>query len=103
MLGQRIAQYRKQAGLSQGELAKRLHISSSAVGMYEQGRREPSVEILLALAREFGITVDALLATPAAEVLDRTGSTPAILQNAMLQKLSREELLVLFLSSILGY
>lgn len=61
MLGTRIATLRQGMGLSQAELAKRLHISSSAVGMYEQGRREPSVDTLIAMSREFGVTLDYLL------------------------------------------
>jgi len=61
MLGQRIASLRQNKGFSQAELAKRLHISTSAVGMYEQGRREPSVEILIALSRELGVSLDYLL------------------------------------------
>ena len=61
MLGTRIAALRQNSGLSQAELARRLHISTSAVGMYEQGRREPSVETLIALAQEFGVSLDYLL------------------------------------------
>ena len=61
MLGPRIASLRLTYGLSQAELAKRLHISSSAIGMYEQGRREPSVDTLIALSREFGVSLDYLL------------------------------------------
>ena len=61
MLGTRIASLRQTYGLSQAELAQRLHISTSAVGMYEQGRREPSVDTLIALAREFGVSLDYLL------------------------------------------
>ena len=61
MLGTRIASLRQSHGLSQAELARRLHISTSAVGMYEQGRREPSVETLIALSREFGVSLDYLL------------------------------------------
>ena len=34
MLGHRIAKLRREAGLSQAELARRLDISASAVGMY---------------------------------------------------------------------
>ena len=45
MLGARIAALRRGANLSQGELAQRLQVSPSAIGMYEQGRREPSGEI----------------------------------------------------------
>ena len=61
MLGTRIASLRQGRGLSQAELARRLNISTSAVGMYEQGRREPSVDTLIALAREFGVSLDYLL------------------------------------------
>lgn len=61
MLGARIASLRQAFGLSQAQLAKKLHISTSAVGMYEQGRREPSVDTLVALSREFGVSLDYLL------------------------------------------
>ena len=58
MLGTRIAALRRRAGLSQSELARRLRISPSAVGMYEQGRREPAVEVLLAMAKIFDVSMD---------------------------------------------
>ena len=61
MLGARIAILRRNIGMSQGELARQLQVSPSAIGMYEQGRREPSAEILVAMARIFGVTVDYLL------------------------------------------
>ena len=61
MLGFRIAMLRREQGLSQAELARRLHISASAVGMYEQGRREPSLDLVVALAKELGVSTDFLL------------------------------------------
>ena len=61
MLGARIAALRRQLGLSQAELAGALQISSSAVGMYEQGRREPSAQMLVAMAEFFHVTTDYLL------------------------------------------
>lgn len=61
MLGMRIALLRKMSGLSQAELAERLGVSPSAVGMYEQGRRTPSVQILVQLALEFGVSVHFLV------------------------------------------
>ena len=73
MLGERIALLRRSRGLSQSELARRLQISASAMGMYEQGRREPSVQVLVALARELEVTTDFLL----------TGSTPAISEDPL--------------------
>ena len=61
MLGERIGALRRARRLSQAELAGRLGISASAMGMYEQGRREPSVQIIVALARELGVSTDFLL------------------------------------------
>ena len=52
--------------MSQAELARRLGISASAMGMYEQGRREPSVQIIVALARELEVSTDFLLTGKAA-------------------------------------
>lgn len=61
MIGTRIALLRRERGLTQSALAKRLAISPSAVGMYEQGRREPSGELLVAMAELFGVSTDFLL------------------------------------------
>ncbi len=61
MLGARIAALRRDAGWSQAELAQRLKVSASAVGMYEQGRREPAADTLVALSDIFGVSTDYLL------------------------------------------
>ena len=61
MLGARIAALRRQKGQSQAELARYLGVSASAVGMYEQGRREPSGAMLVALAENFRVSTDYLL------------------------------------------
>lgn len=61
MLGQRITLQRKKLGISQAELAQRLSISTSAIGMYEQGRREPSNAMLIALSKELHVSIDYLL------------------------------------------
>lgn len=61
MLGPRIAALRRSAGMSQAQLAEKLKISPSAVGMYEQGRREPGVDTLVAMAKLFDISTDYLL------------------------------------------
>ena len=69
MLGTRIAALRRQANMSQSELAQRLQVSPSAIGMYEQGRREPPAELLVAMAEEFGVSTDFLL-TGKSSVMD---------------------------------
>ena len=105
MLGARIAALRKSAGWNQGELAQRLGVSPSAVGMYEQGRREPGAALLVELSRLFGVTVDYLLTgRPDAGEESRVQSAmTAVLSDADEQlsrrterPFSRQELAVLF-------
>lgn len=75
MLGARIAALRRASGMRQAELARRLQVSSSAVGMYEQGRREPSGDTLVDIARIFGVSTDYLLTGgQGAEALPRSAA-----------------------------
>ena len=57
MLHCRIALLRRSIGINQQQLAEKLHISPSTVGMYEQGRRTPNVEILVQLSRIFNVSL----------------------------------------------
>lgn len=61
MLHERIHFLRQKSGLSQSELAQMLHISASTVGMYEQGRRVPGVDILVRLSVLFDVSLDYLV------------------------------------------
>ena len=61
MLAEQITYLRTRAGMTQRKLAKELHVSPSAIGMYEQGRRTPSVEILIHMSNLFGVSLDYLL------------------------------------------
>lgn len=60
-LALRIATLRKDAGLSQVELAKRIGTSASNVAFWELSGTPPRGEVLPALARELGVSVDELL------------------------------------------
>ncbi len=110
ILGARIAALRKERQLSQAELADRLGISPSAVGMYEQGRREPCGSLLVSMAKEFGVTTDFLLTgdpgTIDAERLmrllrDRLEGTQRLLQTRDAPTFSRQELVVLLAAMLL--
>ncbi len=61
-LGRAIAFARKQAGLTQPELAARVHVSKGYVGHIELGRNLPSVEVLRDLARVLGVDYNELAA-----------------------------------------
>lgn len=52
---------RLKSGLTQQEMADRLNISRSSVGMYENGEREPSFELLEAIADYFNVDMNYLL------------------------------------------
>ena len=61
MIAQRITVLRKRAALTQTQLAKELNITPSALGNYEQGRRLPNVEILVAMSVLFDVSLDYLI------------------------------------------
>lgn len=52
---------RLQHGLTQQELAERLGLSPVTISGYENGHREPSIEILERIADYFEVSVDYLL------------------------------------------
>ena len=61
MLAKQIKLLRINAGMSQSQLAKKLNVSPSTVGMYEQGRRVPSIDIMILTAKTFGVSLDYLI------------------------------------------
>lgn len=60
-IGKGIAERRKQAGLSQEELAKRLGLTRQAISRWESGAALPTVDNLVELARVLEVSVDELL------------------------------------------
>ena len=52
---------RLKSGLTQAQLAEKLHVSPSTVGMYEQGRREPRKATLQQVCRELNTSGDYIL------------------------------------------
>ena len=60
-LGKRIAQYRKEKGLRQDDLAEMLGVSPQAVSKWENDQTCPDISLLPQLASILGVTVDELL------------------------------------------
>ena len=63
-LGERISQYRRSLGISQEDLGARLGVSRQAVSKWETNTATPDMANLIALAREFGVSVAELTETP---------------------------------------
>jgi transcriptional regulator with XRE-family HTH domain len=60
-LGKRVRALRKEAKLTQEELAARSGLSTNYVGEVERGQRNPGITALVALARGLEVTVTRLL------------------------------------------
>ena len=70
MLAENLKALRKAKGLSQEELAARLHVVRQTVSKWEKGRSVPDADLLIRLAEELDTTSAALLGpevTPEAE------------------------------------
>lgn len=110
MLGTRIAALRRQHNWSQSDLAQKLNISPSAVGMYEQGRREPSLDTAADMARLFGVSMEYLVTGVPAEqerrqledvLLSRISAADRRLEARKDRPFTRQELAALFAAMLL--
>ncbi len=68
--GAKIADLRKEKGLTQAQLADLLNISNKTISRWETGEGYPEITLLSPLAKALGVTVDELLAEPVKEMGD---------------------------------
>lgn len=61
-VGKRIRELRQAFGMTQAQLAERVHVSRSSVQSWENGMTYPSIDNSVALARLFHVSTDYLLA-----------------------------------------
>ena len=71
--GSRLKMLRKQAGLTQHQLATQLGITKSVVSFYELQERSPSPEVLVKLSTIFHVSTDYLLGLDTKETIDVSG------------------------------
>ena len=60
-IAKKLTYYRKKQNLTQGQLGELLHISAQAISKWENGQAEPSLNMIVTLAKLYGITTDELL------------------------------------------
>lgn len=73
MLGQRICEIRTAMGWSQVDLAKRLGVAKQTVSNWENDNIQPSVEMLVRVAKILNVTTDYLLGLDEAVYLNVQG------------------------------
>jgi len=61
MIGKILKQLRNDMDLTQAELAKKIGVTTSSIGMYETEVRNPSYEVVVKLANFFNVSTDYLL------------------------------------------
>ncbi len=75
-LSEILQRLRKERGLSQEDVARKLFVSRQSVSKWENGAAEPGVDNLKALAKLYGVTVDELVGNESG----RTAATAPLAQ-----------------------
>ena len=88
-LPDRLKQLRAETNLLQKDIAKKLNITASAYGYYEQGKRIPDSNTLNELAKIFNVSLDYLMG--ASDV--RTAIKSASIKMTKKEKISYDEFL----------
>ena len=73
MLNERIKQLRLEYGLCQVELANKLCVSKQSVSNWENDNIQPSIDMLLKLAKLFSVSTDFLLGQDSRTFIEVTG------------------------------
>jgi transcriptional regulator with XRE-family HTH domain len=77
-LGARIAQLRKDQGMTQTQLAQRLGIAQQTLAHYEVGRLRVAASMLPVLAQVLGTTVEELIGQAPARAAGERGPAPRL-------------------------
>ncbi|WP_195986112.1 helix-turn-helix domain-containing protein [Clostridium sp. D33t1_170424_F3] len=80
-IGLRIMQRRKKLGMTQKQLADRLHVTDKAVSKWERGQGYPDIKTIPVLAKELGVSMNELLSGEPEE--QPAPETERVVQNAL--------------------
>ena len=105
MLNENIRNSRKQKGLSQEELANRIHVVRQTVSKWESGLSVPDSSMLINLANELDVTVSDLLGETIENdnendlkvISQKLEAINLKLSNLRIQRIKRIRMLLIFL------
>lgn len=78
VMGKRIRIFRKQQGLTQATLAKKVGISTSFMGHIERGSRVASLETLLSLSDVLNVSLDVLVTGAGPEPINNPANNASV-------------------------
>jgi transcriptional regulator with XRE-family HTH domain len=64
LLGKRIAELRRERGMSQGDFAAKIRSTPQWISQLERGTRSPTVDTLCKIANALNVTLGELLTAP---------------------------------------
>ncbi|MEY4172729.1 MAG: transcriptional regulator [Bacteroidota bacterium] len=102
-LAEQIKNYRKAKGWTQAQLAERLGLSRAQVGSYEEGRAEPKLDSLKAMAQLFSCSIDALVSGEARTTQELSGQRLRVLTVAVDPEAGKERVTVVPVKAAAGY
>lgn len=76
MLSTRIKELRVARNLSQVQMAKLLGVTKQSISNWENNNIQPSVDMLVSIARLFSVSTDYLLCLDDRQMLDVSGLSP---------------------------
>lgn len=79
MLGERICELRTELGWSQVVLAKRLGVAKQTVSNWENDNIQPSIEMLVRVAKLFNVSTDFLLGLDQEPTINVNGLPPKVI------------------------
>lgn len=97
---------RKQAGLTQADLAAKLGLKRPVIGAYEEGRAEPRLQTLQLMARYFNKSIDDLLTTDLStglKAVDFSGRNLRVLSIAVDRSDTSERATIVPVKAAAGY
>lgn len=90
---EKLKALRDARGLTQLQVANRIGVSKAMVSAYETASKAPSIEVLIRLARLFGVSVDYLICVDAPKMIDVSAldDESVALVTALIKKLTNQK------------